>query len=157
MPPSDLESIRNFLPLGDRVGTAGQPTEEQFAAVAAAGYEVVINLALATSTYALPDERQAVTRHGMAYVHIPVVFDAPRLGDARRFFEAMDAAAGRKVFVHCAMNLRVSAFMYLYRTLREGADPDDAAADLHELWVPNAVWQQFLDDAAAALGRVGPA
>ena len=151
MLPADLRSIRNFLALGDRIGTAGQPTAEQFAAVAAAGFEVVINLALPTSTYALPDERVTVTRLGMEYVHIPVIFEAPAVEDARRFFGAMDAAAGRKVFVHCAMNMRVSAFMYLYRTLRLGVEPEEAAAHLHDVWVPNPVWQQFIEQAAEAL------
>ena len=151
MSATALHAIRNFVPLGDRVGTAGQPTAEQFEDVRDAGYEVVINLALPTSTNALPNEREVVTALGMQYVHIPVSFEAPAVNDARRFFEAMDAAAGRKVFVHCAMNMRVSAFMYLYRTVRENVDPDEAADALHRLWVPNAVWQQFIDDAAEAL------
>ena len=152
-----LQSVRNFVALGDRVGTAGQPTAEQFKDVRDAGYEVVINLALPTSTNALPNEREVVTSLGMDYVHIPVNFDAPGVDDARRFFEAMDRNAGRKVFVHCAMNMRVSAFMYLYRTVRENVDPDDAADELHRLWVPNAVWQQFIDDAAKALRASRPA
>jgi protein tyrosine phosphatase (PTP) superfamily phosphohydrolase (DUF442 family) len=148
-----LHQIRNFLSLSDRIGTAGQPTAEQFADVRAAGYEFVVNLAMRNSTNALPDEREVVTGLGMDYVHIPVVWEAPSVDDARRFFDAMDAAAGRKVFVHCAMNMRVSAFMYLYRTVRERVDPDVAAADLHRLWTPNAVWQQFLTQAAAALAH----
>jgi protein tyrosine phosphatase (PTP) superfamily phosphohydrolase (DUF442 family) len=72
MAPESLNFIRNFLPLTDRVGTAGQPTTEQFSDIAAAGYEVVINLALPTSTYALPEEQSIVAGHGMHYVHIPV-------------------------------------------------------------------------------------
>lgn len=157
MSSTDLQSIRNFVALGDRVGTAGQPTAEQFRDVRDAGYEAVINLALPTSTHAMPNEREVVTGLGMDYVHIPVSFDAPAVEDAQRFFEAMDACAGRKVFVHCAMNMRVSAFMYLYRTIRQKADADDAADELHRLWVPNAVWQQFIDDAAEALSGSRPA
>jgi protein tyrosine phosphatase (PTP) superfamily phosphohydrolase (DUF442 family) len=146
-----LEQIRNFLPLSELVGTAGQPAAEQFAAVRAAGFEVVINLAMPNSANALPDERGIVTGLGMDYVHIPVAWEAPSMEEARRFFRAMDAAAGRKVFVHCAMNMCVSAFMYLYRTVREGVDPDVAAVDLQRLWTPNPTWQHFLDTAAAAL------
>jgi protein tyrosine phosphatase (PTP) superfamily phosphohydrolase (DUF442 family) len=140
-----LTPIRNFLPLSDRVGTAGQPTAEQFTAVRDAGYEVVINLALPTSTYALADERAVVTGLGMQYVHIPVDFDRPDVEDAKRFFEAMDAAVGRKVLVHCAMNMRVPAFLYLYRVVREGVDPDVAAADLYRVWTPNPTWQKFIE------------
>ena len=151
-----LRSIRNFHALGDRVGTSGQPTAGEFRAIRDAGYEIVINLALPTSTYALPDERDVVTRLGMEYVHIPVDFESPAVEDARRFFEAMDSASRRKVFIHCAMNMRVSAFMYVYRTVREGVDAEEAAADLHQLWVPNAVWQQFIEDASAALRGLPP-
>ena len=153
MPPDDLSAIRAFLALTERIGTAGQPTAEQFDAVEAAGYEVVINLALPTSTNALPDEAAVVTSRGMTYVHIPVKFDAPSVDDARRFFEAMDAAAGKKVFVHCAMNMRVSAFMYLYRTVRENLPSEQALHDLHRVWTPNPTWQQFLDTAAAELRK----
>jgi protein tyrosine phosphatase (PTP) superfamily phosphohydrolase (DUF442 family) len=153
MPADDLHAIRNFLALSDRIGTAGQPTAEQFEAIREAGYEVVINLAPPNATYALPDEAEVVAGHRMRYVHIPVRWDSPTLDDARRFFDAMDGAAaeGRKVFVHCAMNMRVSAFMYLYRTVRERLDAGAAAADLHTLWTPNPPWQQFLDAAALEL------
>jgi protein tyrosine phosphatase (PTP) superfamily phosphohydrolase (DUF442 family) len=150
-----LHTIRNFLPLSDRVATAGQPTADQLVALRDGGFEVVINLALRSSTYALPDERAVVAGLGMQYVHIPVDFERPTEDDARQFFAAMDAAADRKVFVHCAMNLRVSAFMYLYRTLRQGMDEETAAADLDRVWTPNAVWQSFIDRVAREL-RAGP-
>jgi protein tyrosine phosphatase (PTP) superfamily phosphohydrolase (DUF442 family) len=153
MPPDALHSIRDYLPLSDRLGTGGQPTAEQFDALRDAGYEVVINLALPTSTYALPDEHGVVDARGMRYVHIPVDFDAPSADDARAFFEAMDAATGRKVFVHCAMNMRASAFVYLYRTVREGVDGGAASRDLHHVWTPNPIWQQFLTTAARKLSR----
>ena len=151
MPPDAVHSIRAYLPLSDHIGTGGQPTAEQFDALRDSGYEIVINLALPTSTYALPDERGVVDARGMRYIHIPVDFDVPSADDARAFFEAMDAAAGRKVFVHCAMNMRASAFVYLYRTVRQGMDARVAAEDLHRVWTPNPTWQQFLAAAAAAL------
>jgi protein tyrosine phosphatase (PTP) superfamily phosphohydrolase (DUF442 family) len=149
-----LTDIRNFLPLSGRIATAGQPAADQFQAIRDAGYEVVINLAMPDSTYALPNEKEVVAGHGMRYVHIPVRWESPTLEDAGRFFHAMDdaAAAGQKVFAHCAMNMRVSAFMYLYRTVRERVDAAAAAADLHRLWTPNPTWQQFLDTAARDLG-----
>jgi protein tyrosine phosphatase (PTP) superfamily phosphohydrolase (DUF442 family) len=59
------------------LGTAGQPTAAQFDAVKDAGYEVVINLALGTTPRDLPNEPGIVAAHGIEYVHIPVVFDAP--------------------------------------------------------------------------------
>ncbi len=46
MDQPDIESIYNFLRLDERLITSGQPSEEELAAVARAGFEVVINLAL---------------------------------------------------------------------------------------------------------------
>lgn len=141
-----IEDIRAFLALSDRVGTAGQPTEEQFAAVGEDGYEVVINLALPDSPGALEDEAAVVGGLGMEYVRIPVVFTAPQVGDAERFFEAMNVSHDKKVFVHCAANMRVSAFLYLYRVIFEGVAEGEAARDLHRIWTPDEIWQRFMDE-----------
>ena len=53
MSPPDLSTIKDFLQLSDDLATAGQPTEAELAAIAARGFRVVINLALATSPGAL--------------------------------------------------------------------------------------------------------
>lgn len=150
MPLSPLHAIFRFLPLGPRIGTAGQPAAEQFALLKEAGYGGVINLALPTSTNALPNEAQIVEDLGMRYVHIPVQFEAPTLEDLRRFFEAMDRLEPQKVFVHCALNLRVSAFMFLYRVLKLGTPIADAELALHRIWTPDPVWQDFIDRALRA-------
>src|ERR1700757_3355019 len=118
-----LSGIYNFRSIDDKLGTAGQPTEEQFQAVRDAGFEAVINLALPTSDNALPHEGGIVTGLGMAYVHIPVNFQAPTAQDFRAFCGAMRAFEGRRIFVHCAANMRVSAFVYLYRVLHEHVSP----------------------------------
>ena len=137
--------IYNFLELSDDIATAGQPTEAQMAAIQAAGYRVVINLALPSSTNALPNEQAIVEAQGMMYIHIPVVWEEPTLADVQQFFGVMQARAGAPVFVHCAMNMRVSAFMYLYRRLCEGVDETIAQRDLHTIWVPNDRWQAFIE------------
>ncbi len=82
---ASLGDIRAFRALGERIGTAGQPTEEQLRRVGQAGYQALINLALPTSDNALPNEGGIVTSAGMAYAHLPVNFDAPADEDFRRF------------------------------------------------------------------------
>lgn len=146
---NSLTSIYNFQRLSDQIATAGQPTEEQFATVAEQGYQVVINLALPTSDNALPDERATVESKGMGYINIPVIWEQPTLGDLQQFFQAMDANQTSKVFVHCAANKRVSAFMYLYRCLRCGSDEATTQQDLTRIWQPNTIWQQFIQQAMA--------
>jgi NAD+ diphosphatase len=144
-PLSPLQAIFAFLPLGERIGTAGQPSAEQFQLVRDTGYQSVINLALATSPGALPDEPAIVSQLGLDYVHIPVEFSAPTPEDLEKFFAAMDAREERKVFVHCIANKRVSAFLFLYRVLKLGHPIAEAEMALHRIWTPDDVWQDFID------------
>jgi len=143
---SSLSDIRSFRLLGERLGTAGQPTESQFEAIRDAGFETVINLALPTSDNALAHEGSIVTSLGMSYVHFPVDFSAPASRDFRAFCQVMKAFDGRRVFVHCAANMRVSAFMFLYRVLHDQVSPAEAEADLHAIWQPDEVWTRFIQD-----------
>jgi protein tyrosine phosphatase (PTP) superfamily phosphohydrolase (DUF442 family) len=116
--PPDLTGILHFRAISARIGTAGQPTAAQFALIREAGYDIVINLALPTSDNALADEGSLVAGLGMTYVHIPVNFTRPTAGDFEAFAGVLDAFRSRRVFVHCAMNMRVSAFVFVYRVLR---------------------------------------
>jgi protein tyrosine phosphatase (PTP) superfamily phosphohydrolase (DUF442 family) len=144
VPLALLSEICNFRPVGERLGTAGQPTADQFRIVREAGYEVVINLALPTSDNALADEGRIVSGLGMSYVHIPVNFQTPTAGDFSAFCRVMEAFDDRRVFVHCAVNKRVSAFVFLYRVMHEQVNIADAEPDLHAIWQPDEVWSRFI-------------
>lgn len=150
-----LSEITNLIPLDDRLTTAGQPTAGQLAQIAAAGYEVVVNLAMGEPTDALPDEAAVVAGHGMAYHHIPVVWTAPQLDDFARFVEVMDACAAERRFVHCALNYRVTMFTSLYGQLRWGWTHDRAEALATTFWTPNEVWAAFIDAVRARWGLAG--
>ena len=139
-----LTDIHSYLPISARLATAGQPTAEQFGEIAQAGFTTVINLALPTSTNALPDERAVVEAQGMTYYPIPVDWEYPTLRDFQQFASVLTQVAEQKVFVHCAMNMRVSAFVYVYRRLR-GVPRESAAADLAKIWQPNETWQNFIN------------
>src|SRR5580765_6063731 len=130
-----LNHIRNFLRIDDRLATSGMPQPNDFAAMRKAGFDVVINLALPTSDNALPNEGELVSVRGMTYVHIPVKFDAPLPADFERFTRVLEACAGQRVFVHCAANMRVSAFVFLHR-MHHGADRAIAERDLAKIWLP---------------------
>lgn len=141
---TNIEEIYNFLQLSEKLATSGQPGEAQFAAIKESGYKVVVNLALPESPNALPNEREIVESLGMKYVHIPVVWENPTPDDIARFFNVMEENAAQPVFVHCAANMRVSAFAYLYRRLRESINDEQAKQDLHQIWIPNEIWQKFI-------------
>jgi protein tyrosine phosphatase (PTP) superfamily phosphohydrolase (DUF442 family) len=140
-----MEDIYNFLKISDTIATSGQPTLEQFSAIKKAGYQVIVNIALPESPNALKDEKQIVESQGMQYVHIPVVWENPTIENVKEFFSVMEANTDKKVFVHCAANMRVSAFMYLYRHLHQGISDEDAKKDLQEIWIPNEIWQNFIE------------
>jgi protein tyrosine phosphatase (PTP) superfamily phosphohydrolase (DUF442 family) len=147
-----IEDIVNFLQLSDRLATAGQPTIAQYPAIAAAGYQVVINLALTDSPNALVDENSLALSRGLEYVQIPVVWDNPTLEDFQEFSSAMAAHSQSKIFVHCAANKRVSAFVYLYRVF-QGVDTQIARQDLAKIWTPNEIWQAFIDRTLSSRSR----
>lgn len=145
MTTDSLSAIRNYLEISPTLGTAGQPTAEQFKTIAEAGYTVVINLALSTSDYAIANEAELVKSLGMTHFHIPVVWEAPTPMDLEIFFKVMQRNRHLKVFVHCALNMRVSVFVYLYRLLCLKESEPTAQADLHRIWQSNPTWQAFID------------
>lgn len=140
-----LKEIYNYLSLTESIATAGQPTEGQIAAIAENGYEVVINLGLADAEYALDNEEAVVMAHGMHYIHLPVIWERPTVRDFDRFIEVMEAYKPKKVFIHCAANMRVSVFIALYRILRSGWSEEKAFVQVKRIWVPNDTWQMFID------------
>jgi uncharacterized protein (TIGR01244 family) len=148
-PQPDLTGIYNYLPLEVNILTSGQPSREQFEAVAAEGVQTVINLALPTSSNALPDEESIVKSLGMDYVHIPVIWERPTRANLDAFFSVLESQAGKKVLVHCAANMRVSAFVALYRIKQLGWEKEKALKDTHRIWDPYSepVWGQFFEDA----------
>lgn len=149
MASSKLSDIFHFQATTETLGTAGQPTAAQFEAVKDAGYEVVINLAMGNTRRDLANEPQLMSELGLDYVHIPVEFEQPTAADLDEFFEAMDANQGKKCFVHCIANARVSAFVMLYRVLRQGVPLEEARAQMLQIWTPNETWQAFIDETLA--------
>lgn len=142
-----LTDIDHFVPLTDTLLTGGQPTEAQFRAIAQAGVQTVINLALATSPNALPDEAGLVRRLGMNYFHLPVIWEAPTRKALDQFMDTLDGEAGRKVLIHCAANMRVSVFVALYRILRLGWKRETAFQEVTRIWNPEEyeVWRKFIE------------
>ena len=153
-PPPSLTEIYKFHPVGEKLGTAGQPTEAQFRAIRESGFEAVINLALPTSDNAIAHEGSVVTGLGMSYVHIPVDFKAPTSQDFGAFCRVMGAFDDRRVFVHCAANKRVAAFVFLYRVLHQRLPRIEAERELYAVWQPDEVWSHFIQRQLENAGHV---
>jgi protein tyrosine phosphatase (PTP) superfamily phosphohydrolase (DUF442 family) len=131
----------------DWLWTSGQLSERDIAHLPALGIGAVINLALPTSSNALPGEAELVTRLGIAYIQIPVEWERPELHQLEQFFTTLGAFEHRNVWVHCAMNKRVSAFVYLYRKLYLNHSEEDSMHPMREVWIPNEAWQAFIRNA----------
>ncbi len=137
----------------DWLWSSGQLSKADIERLPELGIEAVINLALPTSTDALPGEAERVTGLGLAYVQIPVIWKAPTIDRLRQFFAVMQAFEGRKIWVHCVMNMRVSAFLYLYRKLVRHEPEADARLPMDKIWIPDETWQSFIEEALNQLSQ----
>jgi protein tyrosine phosphatase (PTP) superfamily phosphohydrolase (DUF442 family) len=142
-----FEDIYNFLKLSDTLFTGGMPKAEELRDAAQKGVDVVINLAPHDVPNALPDESDLVDSLGMQYFNIPVNWNTPTRDGLDRFIEVMDANSGKKILVHCQANFRATAFMALYRILRDGWNPDEAMAGMHQIWDEEdyPIWKMFIE------------
>jgi uncharacterized protein (TIGR01244 family) len=143
-----FDQIYNFLALSETLFTGGMPTAEQMKAAAQAGVQTVINLAPHDVPHALPNEAELVTSLGLQYINIPVNWNTPTKDGLNKFMDAMDEHKAGKVLVHCEANFRASAFVSMYRILREGWKPEDALEIMHKIWDEDAypVWKMFIED-----------
>ncbi|MEA5478706.1 protein tyrosine phosphatase family protein [Pseudanabaena galeata UHCC 0370] len=142
-----IEDILNYRYISDKLATSGQPTATELELISQAGYKTVLNLAPPTASNALSEEEAIATGLGMNYINIPVVWDNPTMADFNQFCDVMNNHKDKPIFVHCAMNMRVSAFMYLYRYLKMGVPASDAYSAMKTVWEPNATWQRFIETA----------
>jgi protein tyrosine phosphatase (PTP) superfamily phosphohydrolase (DUF442 family) len=149
---SSLDSIRNYVRLTPLIGTAGQPRRDQFELIAEAGFEGVINLAMPDHRDSIADEGALVARLGLTYSHLPVPFDAPTPDHLRRFCALLEAQRDLPLFVHCIMNYRVSAFMYLFLTRVRGVADAEARSPVFERWNVEPQWKTLMAMDASALG-----
>jgi len=147
-----LDQIVSFYQLNENIGTSGQPKAEQFRDISAAGYEVVLNLALSDSPNAIENENNIISKLNMIYVHVPVDFKTPSPENLELFFKYMKKHEDKKIFIHCVMNWRVSAFMFLYHTIKCQMPIMEARRHLDAVWQPEPMWQEFIDNALDSYG-----
>jgi protein tyrosine phosphatase (PTP) superfamily phosphohydrolase (DUF442 family) len=142
-----MHEIKNFLGISDRLACAGQPDESQLEIIADLGFKVVINLGLSDGKYALRDEAASLAALGLEYYHIPVQFDNPQLAEWKCFMETMKQHRAKATFVHCAANYRATAFTGLYLFATSELNQEELYSFIAQIWQPNPVWQQFIEEA----------
>jgi protein tyrosine phosphatase (PTP) superfamily phosphohydrolase (DUF442 family) len=139
----------NYVAATQRLHTAGQPDAAALATLAEQGFGLVVNLAPPSNPGAVADEGKLVAEDGPTYVNIPVVWQKPTYEDFELFSAVMNGARDRKVLVHCQLNMRASAFTFLYRVIHESTPPEEAMKALSAVWIPRDQWATFTADVLA--------
>lgn len=108
--------------------TAGQPTAEDFQAMADAGLKHVINLRPAVEDAGF-DEAALAAKLGLRYTLIPVAGAGDFTEEnARKLDAALAAAPGQPTLVHCASSNRVGALFALREAWVKGKSNEQALA-----------------------------
>jgi protein tyrosine phosphatase (PTP) superfamily phosphohydrolase (DUF442 family) len=138
-----MKQILNYIPITDTIATAGQPTKKQFKTIAQNGYEVVINLAM-HNRGALKEEDKIVTKNGMLYFHIPIIWEKPSIERLKVFLSLLESLQkqNKKVFIHCIMNYRASVFVYKYK--QTVLKDKHAKLIAPKAFKPNKVWRAII-------------
>ena len=143
---SNLKKIFNYYKVSGLFETSGQPNNKQLISIANGGYEVVINLAPNTTIEGrVINEKDILKSNNITYIHIPVDFNNPLDEDFNKFVAALEENKHKKIWVHCAANMRVSAFVFKYRRDVLGLSQKNIERDLKAIWIPNKAWSFFLE------------
>ena len=139
-----MNKILNYVKINELISTSGQPKIEELELIANEGFEVVINLAVATTSNALENEDKIVSSLNMSYIHIPVDFENPKISDLKLFLNVLQALGANKVWIHCAKNYRVSAFMYVYHKYILHTPFEEIDLSIFDKWQPSLIWQELM-------------
>lgn len=142
----------NLIELSPTLVSSGQPSAAWLATLATQGFDAVVYLAPSTVRDALAEEPRIVADQGLAFHHLPIPFDRPQQADLQAFMQLMDRLQGRKVLVHCQVNMRASTLSFLYRVLRLRQDPQQAWESVVRVWQPSGPWKTLVREALAAEG-----
>ena len=134
----------NVVPISAQLTTSGQPTAASLAALGAAGYQGVIYLAPLSVPDAVPDEAGILQRQGISFINIPITFNQPGEQDFEAFNAALANLDGKKVLVHCQVNLRASSIVFLHRVIVGKQNPEVAYQSVSKVWTPDGRWKNFI-------------
>lgn len=136
----------NVVEIGPALVTSGQPSAAALAGLGRLGFQAVVYLAPSTVADAVADEPRIVTEQGLAFVHIPIPFDAPTEAHVDAVAEALTRLAGRRTLVHCQVNLRASSMVFLYRAIVQRVPPADAYEAVARVWSPGGPWRTLITE-----------
>lgn len=136
----------NVVPITAGLVTSGQPSAQALATLGRLGFQAVIYLAPETVADAVKEEPELLAAQGIEFVHVPIPFAAPNEQHFLAVAAALERLHGRKVLVHCQVNMRASSMVFLYRVLRRKEDPALAYEAVAGVWSPGGPWRKLLVD-----------
>ena len=135
----------NKLQFTDLITTSGALSKLDAAKIISEKYKAVINLATSQSENIDLTIDHLFLERRIVYINIPIYWDNPLVEQYNIFDSIMTRFNRQKVYIHCAMNYRVSCFVYLYTVKTKLLPPEIALKQLHKVWQPNAIWQKFIE------------
>ena len=139
----EVPPIRNFVRLNDDFCTGAQPRLENLEKLKADGVKSILNLRPAGEHRAAEEEAK-VKELGLQYFNIPVVFGEPKEEQVAEFFRITDERKNFPIFIHCAAGIRVGAFWFIRRVLRDGWTLEAAEKEADQIGLRESPhWKEF--------------
>ena len=91
------------------------------------------------------NEKEILSNANVEFIHIPVDFKQPKQENFDEFVAQVQKFKNEKIWIHCAANMRVSAFVYKYRKEILNLSHHEIVDDLKTIWIPNKNWRSFLN------------
>jgi uncharacterized protein (TIGR01244 family) len=139
----EVPPIRNFVKLNADFCTGAQPRLEHLEKLKADGVKSILNLRPAGEHRAAEEEAK-VKELGLQYFNIPVVFGEPKEEQVAEFFKITDERKNFPIFIHCAAGIRVGAFWFIRRVLRDGWTQEAAEKEADLIGLRESPhWKEF--------------
>jgi uncharacterized protein (TIGR01244 family) len=123
----DPAFIPNYVVVKPGLASAGRPTEDGLKELKARGFRTVIDLS-APSEDGVAEEKAALERLGLRYVHVPVTATTFSAADVDAVQAVLDDADAGPTLLHCASANRVGAVWAVIQA-RGGKPIDEAIAE----------------------------
>jgi uncharacterized protein (TIGR01244 family) len=146
----DPALIPNYVVVRPGLAAAGRPSEQGLAQMKARGFRTVIDLRT-SSEDGLAEEKAALERQGLRYVHVPVTSSTFSAADVDVVQAVLDDPAAGPVLLHCASANRVGAVWAVIQA-RAGKPIDDAIAEGQRVGLKSA----SMVEAARRVAAPGP-
>jgi len=141
---ASLSDLKNFHVDTPNMVSSGMPSQGHFETLKGMGVTQVIDL--------IPGDRKEgaslMNELNLTYYNIQVEWENPTLKNFREYILIMKQFNKSEgiTLTHCRLNWRGAVFTYLYRVTQLKESEELAKQDMLAIWVPNEIWQSFINE-----------